>query len=292
MYKILEVSEIVPKTKRMVVEAPLIAKKHRAGQFVIVINSEKGERIPLTIADKNVEKGEIVLIFQEVGMSTMDMGKKKTGEYLFDVVGPLGQPTHIENFGNVVVVGGGVGTAPAHPITQELKKCGNHIITILGARNKDLFIMEEEMTKVSDEIYFTTDDGSRGRHGLVTDEIQSLIDKGEKIDLVVAIGPAIMMKFVALLTKKYNIPTVVSLNSVMVDGTGMCGACRVSIGDKTKFVCVDGPEFDGHLVNYDELMQRQRMYLDEEKLAVDNYLKNEEHHHHEHGGCCGGCSHE
>jgi len=286
VYRILEVKEIVPKTKRMVIEAPLIAKKHRAGQFVIVINSEKGERIPLTIADKNVEKGEIVLIFQEVGMSTMDMGKKKAGDYLFDVVGPLGQPTHIEKFGTVVVIGGGVGTAPAHPITQELKKCGNHIITILGARNKDLFIMEEEMTAVSDEIYFTTDDGSRGRHGLVTDELQSIIDKGTKIDLVLAIGPAIMMKFVSLLTKKYNLPTVVSLNSIMVDGTGMCGACRVTIGDKTKFVCVDGPEFDGHLVNFDELMQRQRMYLSEEKIAVEKYLEEERKHHH--GGCCGG----
>jgi ferredoxin--NADP+ reductase len=270
----------------MVIEAPLIAKKHRAGQFVIVINSEKGERIPLTIADKNVDKGEIVLIFQEVGMSTMEMGKKKAGEYLFDVVGPLGQPTHIEKFGTVVVIGGGVGTAPAHPITQELKKCGNRIITILGARNKDLFIMEEEMTAVSDEIYFTTDDGSKGRHGLVTDELQSLIDKGTEIDLVLAIGPAIMMKFVSLLTKKYNLKTVVSLNSIMVDGTGMCGACRVTIGDKTKFVCVDGPEFDGHLVNFDELMQRQRMYLTEEKVAVEKFLKEEKKHHK--GGCCGG----
>ncbi len=282
MYRIVDIREISPKVQRMVVEAPLIAKKHRPGQFVIVINTEKGERIPLTVADKDVEKGHIVLIFQEVGKSTTEMACRKAGEELFDVVGPLGKPTHIEKVGTVVCIGGGVGTAPMHPITRAMKEVGNEVITILGARNKDLFTMEEEMTAASTEIRFTTDDGSRGRHGFVTDELQSIIDTGKKIDMVIAIGPAIMMKVVCNLTKKYELPTVVSLNSIMVDGTGMCGACRVSVGGETKFVCVDGPEFDGHLVDFDQLMKRQQMYRSEEGIAMEKYK--EEHP----GGCCGG----
>ncbi len=273
MYLIKEITEIAPKIKKMVLDAPILAKKHKAGQFVMVINTEKGERIPLTIADKNPEKGEITLIFQEVGKSTIEMGLRKEGEYIYDVVGPLGKPTHIENYGTVVCIGGGVGTAPLYPITKKMKEVGNNIITILGARNKDLFILEEEMKAVSDEFYQTTDDGTKGRHGLVTDELQRLIDEKRKIDLVLAIGPAIMMKFVSLLTAKYNIPTMVSLNSIMVDGTGMCGACRVTVGGVTKFVCVDGPEFDGHQVNFDELIKRQAMYKDMEELALKKYLK-------------------
>ena len=284
MYLIKEIKEIAPKIKKMVLDAPLLARKHKAGQFVMVINTEKGERIPLTIADKDPEKGEITLIFQEVGKSTIEMGLRKAGEYIFDVVGPLGKPTHIVNYGTVVCIGGGVGTAPLYPITKKMKETGNYIITILGARNKDLFILEKEMESVSDEFYQTTDDGTKGRHGLVTDELQALIDSGRKIDLVLAIGPAIMMKFVSLLTQKYNIPTMVSLNSIMVDGTGMCGACRVSVGGVTKFVCVDGPEFDGHKVNFDELLKRQAMYKDLEEEALKKFLeelKKEE--------SCGGC---
>ena len=273
MYLIKEIKEIAPKIKKMVLEAPLLAKKHKAGQFVMVINTEKGERIPLTIADKDPEKGEITLVFQEVGKSTIEMGLRKEGEYIYDVVGPLGKPTHIVNYGTVVCIGGGVGTAPLYPITKKMKETGNYIITILGARNKDLFILEKEMESVSDEFYQTTDDGTKGRHGLVTDELQALIDSGRKIDLVLAIGPAVMMKFVSLLTKKHNIPTMVSLNSIMVDGTGMCGACRVSVGGITKFVCVDGPEFDGHKVNFDELMKRQAMYKDMEKVALKKFLE-------------------
>ncbi len=284
MYLIKEIEQIAPKIKKMVLDAPLLAKKHKAGQFVMVINTEKGERIPLTIADKDPEKGEITLIFQEVGKSTVEMGLRKPGEYVYDVVGPLGKPTHIVNYGTVVCIGGGVGTAPLYPITQKMKETGNYIITILGARNEELFILEEEMKAVSDEFYQTTDDGSKGRHGLVTDELQRLIDEGRKIDLVLAIGPAIMMKFVSLLTKKYEIPTMVSLNSIMVDGTGMCGACRVSVGGVTKFVCVDGPEFDGHLVDFDELLKRQAMYKDLEQEALKKFLEELKEKE-----SCGGC---
>ncbi len=273
MYLIKDIEEIAPKIKKMVLKAPLLAKKHRAGQFVMVINTEKGERIPLTIADKNPEKGEITLIFQEIGKSTMEMGLRTKGEHVYDVVGPLGKPTHIEKYGTVVCIGGGVGTAPLYPIAKKMKEVGNHIITILGARNKDLFILEKEMKALSDEFYQTTDDGTKGRHGLVTDELKRLIEEGREIDLVLAIGPAIMMKFVSLLTKEHNIPTMVSLNSIMVDGTGMCGACRVSVGGITKFVCVDGPEFDGHKVNFDELLKRQAMYKDMEEMALKKFLE-------------------
>ncbi len=282
MYRIVDVQQIGPSVSRMVIEAPLIARKHQPGQFVILINDENGERIPLTVADKDPDKGQIVVIFQEVGKSTRQMALRKAGEHLYDVVGPLGKATHIDKFGTVICVGGGIGTAPIYPITKALKEAGNHIITILGARNKDLFIMEEEMAAVSDELFYTTDDGSKGRHGFVTDEIQSILDSGTKVDLLVAIGPAIMMKVVSNLTRNYELPTLVSLNSIMVDGTGMCGACRVTVGGTTRFVCVDGPEFDGHQVDFDELMKRQQMYRDQEKLA----LKRFEEHLHECG--CGG----
>jgi NAD(P)H-flavin reductase len=268
MNEILEKECITSEVFRMKVAAPEIAKKRRAGQFIILRTCDSGERIPLTIADASPEEGWIELVVQIVGKTTKLLSDLETGEEICDLVGPLGRPTHIELYGNVVVVGGGIGIAPSHPIAQALKAAGNKVISILGGRTKDLVIMEEKMAAASDRIVITTDDGSYGMKGLVTDAIQKLIDEGEKIDLVVAIGPPIMMKFVSLLTKKYEIPTLVSLNTIMVDGTGMCGACRVTVGDETKFVCVDGPEFDGHKVDFDEMMKRQRMYEAQEKESM------------------------
>ena len=271
MNKILEKEFISPQVFRMTVEAPDIARKRMAGQFIILRTTDAGERIPLTIADADAEKGTIELVVQVVGTSTKELSKFEVGDELRDFVGPLGRPTHVELFGTVVIVGGGVGIAPAHPITQAMKAAGNNVISILGGRTKDLVIMEEKMTACSDRVLIMTDDGSYGEKGLVTDALQKLIDDGLKIDLVVAVGPPIMMKFVSLLTRKYDIPTLVSLNTIMVDGTGMCGACRVTVGDKTKFVCVDGPEFDGHKVDFDEMMKRQRMYEVQEKESMDLY---------------------
>ena len=271
MNKILEKEFISPQVFRMAVDAPDIARKRKAGQFIILRTCDSGERIPLTIADADAEKGTIELVVQIVGKSTKELSKMETGDELCDFVGPLGRPTHIELFGTVVIVGGGVGIAPSHPIAQAMKAAGNNVISILGGRSKDLVILEEKMTACSDRVLITTDDGSYGEKGLVTDALQKLIDDGLKIDLVVAVGPPIMMKFVALLTKKYDIPTLVSLNTIMVDGTGMCGACRVTVGDGTKFVCVDGPEFDGHKVDFDEMMKRQRMYEVQEKESMDRY---------------------
>jgi NAD(P)H-flavin reductase len=271
MNKILEKEFISPQVFRMTVEAPDIARKRKAGQFIILRTCDAGERIPLTIADADAERGTIELIVQIVGKSTTELSKLEVGEMLRDFVGPLGRPTHIELFGTVVIVGGGVGIAPSHPIAQAMKAAGNNVISILGGRSKDLVIMEEKMTACSDRVLITTDDGSYGQKGLVTDALQQLIDEGVKIDMVVAVGPPIMMKFVSLLTKKYDIPTLVSLNTIMVDGTGMCGACRVTVGEGTKFVCVDGPEFDGHKVDFDEMMKRQRMYEKQEKESLDRY---------------------
>ncbi len=271
MNKIIEKEFISPQVFRMIVEAPDIARKRMAGQFIILRTSDVGERIPLTIADADAEKGTIELIIQVVGKSTKELSKFEAGDELRDFVGPLGKPTHIELFGTVVIVGGGVGIAPAHPITQAMKAAGNNVISILGGRSKDLVIMEKKMAACSDRVLIMTDDGSYGEKGLVTDALQKLIDEGLKIDLVVAVGPPIMMKFVSLLTRKYDIPTLVSLNTIMVDGTGMCGACRVTVGDSTKFVCVDGPEFDGHKVDFDEMMKRQRMYEVQEKESMDLY---------------------
>jgi NAD(P)H-flavin reductase len=271
MNKILEKEFISPQVFRMTVEAPDIARKRKAGQFIILRTCDAGERIPLTIADADAERGTIELIVQIVGKSTTELSKLEAGEMLRDFVGPLGRPTHIELFGTVVIVGGGVGIAPSHPIAQAMKAAGNNVISILGGRSKDLVIMEEKMTACSDRVLITTDDGSYGQKGLVTDALQQLIDEGVKIDMVVAVGPPIMMKFVSLLTKKFDIPTLVSLNTIMVDGTGMCGACRVTVGESTKFVCVDGPEFDGHKVDFDEMMKRQRMYEKQEKESLDRY---------------------
>jgi len=271
MHKIIDKEFISPQVFRMVVDAPDIARKRKAGQFIMLRTCDAGERIPLTIADADAEKGTIELIVQIVGKSTAELSKMEAGDALCDFVGPLGRPTHIELFGTVVIVGGGVGIAPSHPIAQAMKAAGNNVISILGGRSKDLVIMEDKMSACSDRVMITTDDGSYGQKGLVTDALQQLIDEGLKIDMVVAVGPPIMMKFVALLTKKYDIPTLVSLNTIMVDGTGMCGACRVTVGDGTKFVCVDGPEFDGHKVDFDEMMKRQRMYEDQEKESMDRY---------------------
>ena len=241
------------------VEAPLIAKARKAGHFVIVRTGENGERIPLTITSSDPERGTISLVIQAVGKSTRKLCSLEAGDYITDVVGPLGQATHVEKVGTVVCCGGGVGVAPLLPIVEAMKKAGNRVITVLAARTKELIILEEQVRPYSDEVIIMTDDGSYGKKGLVTHGVEEVINR-EKVDLCVTIGPAIMMKFVSLLTKKYDIPTMASLNTIMVDGTGMCGACRVTVGGKTKFVCVDGPEFDAHQVDFDEMLMRLSSY--------------------------------
>ena len=251
------------------VEAPLIAKSRKAGHFVIVRVGEKGERIPLTIADADVEKGTITLVVQKIGVSTTRLCALNVGDEITDVVGPLGKATHIEKFGTVVCAGGGVGVAPLLPIVKSLKAAGNKVVTVLAARNKDLIILEKEMREFSDEVIIMTDDGSAGKKGHVTQGVEEVINR-EKVDLCVTIGPAIMMKFVSLLTKKYNLPTVASLNTIMVDGTGMCGACRLTVDGKTKFVCVDGPEFDAHQVDFDEMLMRMGAYREIEQADLAN----------------------
>ncbi|HOI08911.1 MAG TPA: sulfide/dihydroorotate dehydrogenase-like FAD/NAD-binding protein [Myxococcota bacterium] len=273
MAKVLVNHPIAPDVFRMEVEAPDVAKYRKAGQFVIVRPSGGRERIPLTIADANRDKGTITLIYQVVGRTTAEMSVIEPGGEMADVAGPLGLPTHIARVGTVAIVGGGIGVAPSHPIAQAMKAAGNHVIAILGARNKGLLILEPEMRAASDEVVIVTDDGSYGEKGFVTDALRRLLDGGRKIDQVVAIGPPIMMKMVSLLTKDYGVPTLVSLNTIMVDGTGMCGGCRVTVGGETKFVCVDGPEFDGHLVDFDEMMRRQRMYVTHEARAREAFEK-------------------
>ena len=264
MNKIISKERFSEKVFKFEIEAPLIAKSRKAGHFVIVRVGEKGERMPLTIAGSDIKKGTITLVIQEVELSSTRLCELNEGDYITDVVGPLGQATHIENFGTVVCAGGGVGVAPMLPIVQALKAAGNRVITVLAGRNKDLIILEKEMRKSSDEVIIMTDDGSYGRKGLVTEGVEEVI-KREKVDKCFAIGPAIMMKFVCLLTKKYEIPTDVSLNTIMVDGTGMCGACRITVGGKTKFVCVDGPEFDGHQVDFDEMLKRMGAFKNIER---------------------------
>ena len=272
-YKILEKIELDTSGTifEMVIKTPLIAKKAYAGNFVLVRVNETGERIPLTIADSDLTSGTITIIVQGVGKTTKKMNVLNAGDQINDVVGPLGTPSHIEKFGTAVSIGGGVGTAIAYPTAVALKQAGNHVITINGARTKDLVILEDEMKKVSDESYITTDDGSYGFHGFVTDMLQKLIDDKKEINFVLAIGPIPMMQAVADLTKPYGIKTVVSLNPIMVDGTGMCGGCRVTVGGETKFACVDGPEFDGHLVDYDELSLRLQAYAEDEKACYEDY---------------------
>lgn len=257
MNKILEKRHFSEKVVQLVVEAPLIARSRKPGHFVIVICDDKGERIPLTIADADEKRGTINLVVQAVGESTRAICAKEPGEYLRNVVGPLGRATAIDNYGTVVCCGGGVGVAPLLPILKAMKAAGNRVVSILAARTKDLIILEEQVREHSDEVIIMTDDGSYGNKGLVTNGLEEVINR-EKVDLVCTIGPAIMMKFVSLLTKKYEVPTICSLNTIMVDGTGMCGACRVTVGGKMRFVCVDGPEFDAHQVDFDEMLMRLR----------------------------------
>jgi len=270
MHKIFSATFIAPNIKKFTIDAPKIALKRKAGQFVIIRIKENGERIPLTIADSDSEKGTIDIIVQGIGKTTKELNTLQSGDYLTDVVGPLGKPSHIENFGTAVSIGGGVGTAIAYPTAVALKQAGNHTISIIGGRTKEFVILEDEMKKVCDEVFITTDDGSYGKHGFVTDQLKELIDT-RKIDFVLAIGPIPMMKAVADVTREKGIQTVVSLNPIMVDGTGMCGGCRALVDNKTVFVCVDGPEFDAHKVDFKTLMTRNHSYLMEEKESLEEH---------------------
>lgn len=259
---------------KLVVSAPLIAQERKAGQFIILqIDSEVGERIPLTIADADAENGTITLIFQTVGRTTYQLASLNEGDKISNLVGPLGQPTHIEKFGKVVCVGGGIGVAPLYPIAKAMKEAGNELTIILGARTKDLIIYESEMKSLTGDVIICTDDGSYGRKDLVTVPLKEQCEQSPQPDLVVAIGPAIMMKFCAETTRPYKISTVVSLNTIMVDGTGMCGGCRVTVGNETKFVCVDGPEFDGHLVDFENMMNRLNAYKEHEACHLNKAIK-------------------
>jgi len=269
MYEILEKKVMSDTVKLMKIKAPLVAKKALAGQFIILRIDEKGERIPLTIADYDRKKGTIIVIFMEVGKTTKQLGTMKVGDKLLNFAGPLGVASEIEKYGRVICIGGGVGIAPLYPIVRELKKAGNYVISILGARNEKLLMLENEIKEYSDELHICTDDGSKGKKGFVSNILQEIIDRGKKINIIWAIGPVIMMKVVADLTKKYNIKTMVSLNPIMVDGTGMCGGCRVTVGGEIKFACVHGPEFDGHKVDFENLMLRNRRFLKQEEHACN-----------------------
>jgi len=278
--RIVQARELAPKTMLFEVESPHIAERGRAGQFIILRVSDEGERIPLTIANRDVEKGTITIVSQEVGKTTRDLNALKVGDALHDLAGPLGKPTDIPDGGKTVVcVGGGIGNAVVWPQATALKEAGNKVITILGAREKQLLILEDEIRATSDELIITTDDGSYGRQGLVTEALKDLLDGDEKVDEVICIGPVIMMKFVCKTTEPYGVPTQASLNPIMVDGTGMCGACRVTVGGKTKFACVDGPEFDGHQTDFDELMIRLAYYRDEEQASLERACNCEAHAH-------------
>ena len=280
MKKILEKQQLSAEVFRMKFEAPLIARERKAGQFIIVqLDTEFGERIPLTIADANQEEGSVTIIFQTVGRTTHLLADLNPGDHIQNVLGPLGQPTHIENFGTAVCIGGGIGVAPMHPIAQALKAAGNKVIIIMGARNRELLIMEDEMRSIADELIVCTDDGSYGRKDLVTVPLKELCESKGKPDIAVAIGPPIMMKFCAETTRPYGVHTMVSLNTIMVDGTGMCGGCRVTVGGETKFVCVDGPEFDGHKVDFDNMLLRLGSYKgqeaeDHEQCHLEMDIKN------------------
>lgn len=278
MVKILERVELNPTVTKLVVEAPLIAKKAKAGQFIILRVREEGERIPLTIADYDREKGTITIIFQVVGKTTILLNQLQVGEEILDFVGPLGKPSEIEGIKKVAVIGGGVGCAIAYPTAKALHDAGSDVTVIAGFRNKDLVILEDEFSKVANRFVKMSDDGTYGEKGLVTNALEKLILDGEKFDEVIAIGPLPMMKFVSLLTKKYGVKTVVSMNPIMIDGTGMCGCCRLTVGGKTRFACVDGPDFDGHEVDFDEVISRSRTYADFEKHAREencNLMKKE-----------------
>ena len=267
MYKIVEKTPLNPTVTKMVIEAPLVAKKAQAGQFIIVRAKDDSERIPLTVADYDREAGTVTIIFQIVGGGTMELNTLNAGESVHDFVGPLGKPSHLDGLKKVAVVGGGVGCAIAYPTAKRLHELGAEVHSIVGFRNKDLVILEKEFEAVSNKMVLMTDDGSYGQKGLVTNALEALIQEGNQYDEVIAIGPLIMMKFVAQLTKKYNIKTTVSMNPIMIDGTGMCGGCRLTVGGETKFACVDGPDFDGHLVDFDEAMHRGTMYRDFEAHA-------------------------
>jgi ferredoxin--NADP+ reductase len=282
VYRITMREDLSPVTKLFKVEAPEVARKAKAGQFVIIRTDEHGERVPLTVADYDRQSGEITLVFQEVGKTTKQLGSMKVGDELASFVGPLGRPTEIEKYGTVMCVGGGVGIAPIYPIARALREAGNYVISIIGARNVGLLFWEDKMRSVSDELAVCTDDGSYARKALVTEPMKEILSSARKVDMIWAIGPAIMMKFAALATQPFGVKTIVSLNSIMVDGTGMCGACRVEVGGKTRFVCVDGPEFDGHQVDWGLLLERQRIYLEQEKRAVERFEQE-----HSHSGCCG-----
>lgn len=284
MYQIVRKKVLAPGIKRFEVAAPLVARNAQAGQFIMLRLDEYGERIPLTIADFDPDQGTVTIIFQEIGKSTELLGRLETGDFILDFVGPLGKPSHIKKFGRVVMIGGGVGIAPIHPIAREMKRAGNEVISVLGARSRELLIMEEEMKLASTEVLITTDDGSYGRQGFVTDVLRDLITNRGPLDLVVAIGPMVMMEAVCRVTRGPGIPTVVSLNPIMVDGTGMCGACRVQVGSDTKFACVDGPEFDGHQVDWELAKRRSRLFIQEEKRAIAEHEAERER-----GRCGCGC---
>jgi ferredoxin--NADP+ reductase len=277
MFPIVEARFLAPDVKRLTIEAPRVARKRKAGQFVILRLHAHGERIPLTIADSDPEKGTITIIVQGIGKTTKLLNMLGTGDAILDLVGPLGKPSEVELFGTVVVIGGGVGAAIAYPTAKAMKEAGNYVISIVGARNRELVILEQEIGSISDELLITTDDGSYGLHGFVTDQLKALIEAGRKIDLVLAIGPPRMMQSVAETTRPRGIKTVVSLNSMMVDGTGMCGGCRILTTHGPRFACVDGPEFDAHEVDFDLLVQRNRKYLKHEAEALERFLDNPEH---------------
>lgn len=280
MFKILEKEMVRPDVCRYKISAPAIAQKAKPGQFVIIRLHEHGERIPLSLADINPKEGTITLMVMAVGKTTAELATFKTGDTIRDVVGPLGQPTHIEQVGRVILVGGGFGVAPLYPIARAFREAGNEVVTVMGARSEDLLIYEKEMASVSNDVHITTDDGSKGVKGVVTVALQKLLEENGA-DLVMAVGPAIMMKFVSKTTEPFRVKTIVSLNPIMVDGTGMCGACRVSVGGKTRFACTDGPDFDGHQVDWDLLMSRQKTYLEEEKEAFDRWKERSRVHHSE-----------
>ncbi|MEM2838744.1 MAG: sulfide/dihydroorotate dehydrogenase-like FAD/NAD-binding protein [Thermoplasmata archaeon] len=273
MYKIVDKRDLATGIHLLEIEAPLIARKAKAGQFVMLMIDDKGERIPLTMADWNPEKGTVTVIALEAGKTTMKLGTLKKGDNLRSVVGPLGIETHTHGLGTVVCIGGGIGIALMFPTVRAMKQAGNKVISIMGARTKDLLIMEKEVKAYSDEIYPCTDDGSYGHHGFVSDILKKMLEEKRKIDVVYAVGPVIMMKVISDLTRPYGVKTIVSLNPIMVDGTGMCGSCRVQVDGKTRFGCVDGPDFDGHKVDFQLLIARNKRYLAEEKIAVEKFKK-------------------
>lgn len=273
MYEIVELEKLAPQINLLRLRVPLITREAKAGQFVVLRINEEGERIPMSITDLDAETGILTIIFQEVGKTTAHLATLKKGNSLADVVGPLGIPTHMDDYGSCICVGGGIGIAPIHFVAKSLKAASNRVISIIGARSKNLLILEQEMKNISDELHISTDDGSYGHHGFVTDVLTQLLSKNQKPDFIMAIGPVIMMRAVCGVTAPHEIKTLVSLNPVMVDGTGMCGACRVTVGGKTKFACVDGPDFDGHQVDFDELLKRQGMYQKQEKVAMERWDK-------------------